>query len=121
MSDMSVIDFDRTDCFFVENSDGTTVKCDVLVSFKNDRGSFVVYTDGSKNENGSIRAFASRCDSAVSSEVLLPIEEEDRNFVESVLECAIKENIRRARINDVRGVRKKGFARRRNSFSAKKK
>ena len=108
---MTAIDFYNNDCFFVENDDGTTVKCDILISVDNEEnGKLIVFTDGSKNENGAVRAFASRYNPAVCGNMLLPIEDEsDRDFVGSVLRYILRREKIRARLRDVQGSREKSF------------
>ena len=106
---MAAIDFDKEDIFFVENDNGR-VKCDILFSFQDEYGFFVVFTDGSKTENGKTRAFAARYDPDISENILLPIEnEEDIEYVNEAFNYSVRRNNRRTR-RDVYGVRHGRYA-----------
>lgn len=65
--------------FFIKNEDGTETECAVLFTFDNDeRGkSYVVYTDGSFNEEGKIQVYASIYNPNKGYQRLIPIKSKE--------------------------------------------
>ena len=101
---MALLDFKNADSFTIENGEGETVECSVLFSFDDgEDGMLIVFTDGSKDEYGRVRAFAGLFNPAVCENMLLPIESEtDMDYIDS----ALKHINRRNKIRDLRRRRR---------------
>lgn len=103
---MSLAELNNVDSFFVTNDDGTVTECDILFSLDDgEDGMFIVFTDGSRNEYGRVRAFAGLYNPASCENMLLPIENEtDMNYIASALKYINTENRRRDKKRRRRGV-----------------
>ena len=64
--------------FTIVNDEGKEIECEVLFTFDSDetKKSYIVYTDNSTDESGSIRVYASTYDPTGKSNVLEPVESE---------------------------------------------
>lgn len=74
--------------FTIVKDDGTTVECEVLFTFDNRATgkSYVVYVDGTTDENGITQVYASVYDPTGENLQLMPIEtEEEWEVIENVL------------------------------------
>jgi len=74
--------------FKVPNSEGKEVEYEVLFTFVSDETNknYMVYTDGSKDENGNIRVFASVYVPGKETTELLPIEtEKEWKIIDTIL------------------------------------
>ena len=87
---------DNKNQFTVINNEGKEVVCDVLFTFDSDETgkSYIVYTDNTKDKNGSIQVFASIFNPEDENTELLPIEsEKEWKVIETILE-SLQEEIR---------------------------
>lgn len=78
----------KNSVFTIKNEEGTEIECEVLFTFDSEqtKKSYVVYTDNTSDESGSLRVYASVYDPNGNNKSLLPIEtEEEWNTVESIL------------------------------------
>lgn len=83
--------------FTMTNDKGENVKCEVLMTVDSDEfnNSYIVYTDHSMDDNGSIRTYASIYDPTGNSLELKPITtDEEWDMIESVLASAQKQVIK---------------------------
>lgn len=64
--------------FTIVNDEGKEIECEVLFTFDSDetKKSYIVYTDNTTDESGSIRVYASIYDPTGKSSVLEPVESE---------------------------------------------
>ena len=74
--------------FTVLRDDGTEITCDVLFTFDSEETgkSYVVYTDGTKDEGGNVQIFASVYDPTGENLKLMPVEtEQEWVIIETIL------------------------------------
>ena len=74
--------------FTIKNSNGVEVECEILFTFDSEqtKKSYIVYTDYSKEENGSLKVYANTYDPNGNNMNLMPIEtEEEWNIIEAIL------------------------------------
>ncbi len=74
--------------FTIINDKGEEVECEILFTFDSDetKKSYIVYTDNTTDEEGSIKVYASIYDSTGASPDLLPIEtEKEWLIIENIL------------------------------------
>ncbi|MGM9834322.1 MAG: DUF1292 domain-containing protein [Bacilli bacterium] len=74
--------------FTIVNDKGKEVECEVLFTFDSDetKKSYIVYTDNSTDESGSVRVFASVFDPTGTNNALMPIEtEKEWLVIENIL------------------------------------
>lgn len=84
--------------FKVINNEGKEVTCEVLFTFDSDETgkSYIVYTDGTTDETGGIRVYASIFNPDDENSELLPIEsEKEWKVIETILE-SLQEEVRNA-------------------------
>jgi len=84
--------------FTIVNDKGEEVECEILFTFDSDetKKSYIVYTDNSTEEDGSIRVFASVFDPTGASSDLTPIEtEKEWLIIENIL-SSVQEKIEEA-------------------------
>ena len=81
--------------FTVINDKGEEVVCDVLFTFDSEetKKSYIVYTDNSTDEDGSIRVYASVFDPTGNNPDLLPIETEKEWLVIENILASVQEKI----------------------------
>lgn len=75
--------------FKIIDSEGKEITCEIVTTFKNDETgiTYVVYTDGTKDENGELETYASRYALEGSNYVLYPIEDDSEwDLIDEVLE-----------------------------------
>ena len=71
---------------------GKEVICDIVMTFKNDNIDYIVYTDGTKDENGDLEIYASRYVLNGDKYILNPIEKDSEwNLVDEMLESVDRE------------------------------
>lgn len=74
--------------------DEKEVICDIVMTFKDEGNNvnYIVYTDGTKDENGDLEIYASRYDINNGQYVLNPIEKDSEwNLIDIMLESKSKE------------------------------
>lgn len=72
--------------------DGKEIICDVVMTFSNNNIDYIVYTDGTKDENGDLEVYASRYVMENNQYILNPIEEDSEwDLVDEMLETTSKE------------------------------
>ena len=74
--------------FTMKSANGTEIECEVLFTFDSEqtKKSYLVYTDNTKDESGSLRVYANIYDPNGTSMNLMPIEtQEEWNTVEAIL------------------------------------
>ncbi len=74
--------------FTIKNSNGTEVECEILFTFDSEqtKKSYIVYTDYTKEESGSLKVYANTYDPNGNNMNLMPIEtEEEWNTIEAIL------------------------------------
>lgn len=74
--------------FTIKNANGVEVECEVLFTFDSDqtKKSYLVYTDNTKDESGSLKVYANIYDPNGNNMNLLPIEtQEEWNTIEAIL------------------------------------
>ena len=74
--------------FTILREDGTPITCDVLFTFDSEETgkSYVVYTDGTRDEGGNIQVFASVYDPTGENLRLMPVEtEREWTVIETIL------------------------------------
>jgi len=84
--------------FKVINNEGKEVTCEVLFTFDSDETgkSYIVYTDGTLDETGGTRVYASIFNPDDENTELLPIEsEKEWKVIETILET-LQEEVRNA-------------------------
>jgi len=77
----------------IEN--GKEIVCDVVLTFRdeNNNKNYIVYTDGTKDEDGDLEIYASRYLIKDDSYYLEEVEnEEEWNLIDNMLESKYKEN-----------------------------
>ncbi len=83
--------------FTMTNEAGENVKCEVLMTIDSEEfhNSYIVYTDHSMDENGSLKTYASIYDPTGNSLELKPVTtDEEWDMIESVLASAQKQVIK---------------------------
>lgn len=74
-------------------SEGKTITCDIIFTFKDEINNinYIVYTDGSKDDNEELKIYASRYVIENKDYILKPIEDEyEWNLIDNMLESKIK-------------------------------
>ena len=74
--------------------DGKEILCDIVMTFKDDGNNvnYIVYTDGTKDENGDLEIYASRYEIDDGKYILNPIEKDSEwNLIDLMLESKNKE------------------------------
>jgi uncharacterized protein YrzB (UPF0473 family) len=87
--------------FTIINDKGEEVECEILFTFDSDetKKSYIVYTDNTTDEEGSIKVYASIYDSTGTSPDLLPIEtEKEWLIIENIL-SSVQEKVSEAADN----------------------
>ena len=81
--------------FTIVNDKGEEVECEILFTFDSDetKKSYIVYTDNTTDEDGSIRVYASVFDPTGTNPDLLPIETEQEWLVIENILAAVQEKI----------------------------
>jgi uncharacterized protein YrzB (UPF0473 family) len=81
--------------FTIVNDKGEEVECEILFTFDSDetKKSYIVYTDNTTDEDGSIRVYASVFDPTGTNPDLLPIETEKEWLVIENILAAVQEKI----------------------------
>lgn len=77
--------------FTIVNDDGVEIECEVLFTVDSDetKKSYIVYTDNTEDESGSIKTYASIYDPTGQSLKLEPIEtEKEWQMIEDILSSA---------------------------------
>ena len=84
--------------FTIVNDKGEEVECEILFTFDSDetRKSYIVYTDNTTDEDGSIRVYASIYDPSGATPDLLPIESEKEWLVIENILASVQEKIEEA-------------------------
>ncbi len=69
---------EKKSVFTIVNDEGQEVECEVLFTFDSDetKKSYIVYTDNTIDEDGSIKVYASIYDPTGKSSVMEPVESE---------------------------------------------
>ena len=74
---------------------GKEIECDILLTFKDENNdiSYIVYTDGTKDENDELEVYASRYSKKGNDFMLEAIENEyEWNLIDNMLELKFKGN-----------------------------
>ena len=81
--------------FTIINDKGEEVECEILFTFDSDetKKSYIVYTDNTTDEDGSIRVYASVFDPSGANPDLLPIESEKEWLVIENILASVQEKI----------------------------
>ena len=81
--------------FTIINDKGEEIECEILFTFdsKENKKSYIVYTDNSTDEDGSIRVYASVFDPTGNNPDLLPIETEKEWLVIENILASVQEKI----------------------------
>ncbi len=81
--------------FTIVNDKGEEIECEILFTFDSDetKKSYIVYTDNTTDEEGSIRVFASVFDPTGTNPDLLPIETEKEWLVIENILASVQEKI----------------------------
>ena len=81
--------------FTIVNDKGEEVECEILFTFDSDetKKSYIVYTDNTTDEDGSIRVYASVFDPTGTNPDLLPIESEKEWLVIENILASVQEKI----------------------------
>ena len=81
--------------FTIVNDKGEEVECEILFTFDSDetKKSYIVYTDNTTDEDGSIRVYASIFDPSGNNPDLLPIESEKEWLVIENILASVQEKI----------------------------
>ncbi len=81
--------------FTIVNDKGEEIECEILFTFDSDetKKSYIVYTDNTTDEDGSIRVFASVFDPTGNNPDLLPIETEKEWLVIENILASVQEKI----------------------------
>ena len=81
--------------FTIVNEKGEEIECEILFTFDSDetKKSYIVYTDNTTDEDGSIRVYASVFDPTGTNPDLLPIETEKEWLVIENILAAVQEKI----------------------------
>jgi len=75
--------------------DGKEVECEIITIFRDDNNdiNYIVYTDGTKEEDGELEVFASRYVEEDGNYILKAIETESEwNLIDNVLESKFRGN-----------------------------
>ncbi len=78
----------KNSVFTIKNASGTEVECEVLFTFDSEqtKKSYIVYTDNTKDESGSLKVYANSYDPSGNNMNLFPIETEaEWNTIEAIL------------------------------------
>lgn len=89
-----------TDTIRVLNDEGREIECDVLFTFErpDTKKSYIVYTDNTKDEDGSIQVYASVYDPKGEDPALYPVETEaEWRLIDTILDKVQKEAEARVR------------------------
>ena len=81
--------------FTIINDKGEEIECEILFTFDSEetKKSYIVYTDNSTDEDGSIRVYASVFDPTGNNPDLLPIETEKEWLVIENILASVQEKI----------------------------
>ena len=81
--------------FTIINDKGEEIECEILFTFDSEetKKSYIVYTDNSTDEDGSIRVYASVFDPTGNNPDLLPIETEKEWLVLENILASVQEKI----------------------------
>ena len=81
--------------FTIINDKGEEIECEILFTFDSEetKKSYIVYTDNSTDEDGSIRVYASVFDPTGNNPDLLPIETEKAWLVIENILASVQEKI----------------------------
>ncbi len=81
--------------FTIVNDKGEEIECEILFTFDSDetKKSYIVYTDNTTDEDGSIRVFASVFDPTGTNPDLLPIETEKEWLVIENILASVQEKV----------------------------
>ncbi len=81
--------------FTIVNDKGEEVECEILFTFDSDetKKSYIVYTDNTTDEDGSIKVYASVFDPTGTNPDLLPIETEKEWLVIENILASVQEKI----------------------------
>ena len=81
--------------FTIINDKGEEIECEILFTFDSEetKKSYIVYTDNSTDEDGSIRVYASAFDPTGNNPDLLPIETEKEWLVIENILASVQEKI----------------------------
>ena len=81
--------------FTIVNEKGEEIECEILFTFDSDetKKSYIVYTDNTTDEDGSIRVYASVFDPTGTNPDVLPIETEKEWLVIENILAAVQEKI----------------------------
>ena len=81
--------------FTIINDKGVEIECEILFTFDSDetKKSYIVYTDNTTDDDGSIRVFASVFDPTGTNPDLLPIETEKEWLVIENILASVQEKI----------------------------
>ena len=74
--------------FYVERTDGERLRCDILFTYESHTNgkNYIIYTDNSTDETGSVNVYASIFDPSQENPSLDPIETEaEWNMIETIL------------------------------------
>ncbi len=84
--------------FTIINDKGEEVECEILFTFDSDetKKSYIVYTDNTTDEDGSIKVYASIFDPTGNNPDLLPIETEKEWLVIENILASVQEKIEEA-------------------------
>ena len=75
--------------------DGKTIVCDVIMTFRDDNNdiNYIVYTDGTTDEDGDLEIYASRYIVNNNDYILSPIENDyEWDLIDNMLEAKDREN-----------------------------
>ena len=75
--------------------DNKTITCDIVMMFRDDNNdvNYVVYTDGTKDDNGDLEIYASRYIKQEGNYILKPIENDyEWDLIDNMIESKRKEN-----------------------------
>lgn len=84
--------------FTIVNEEGQEVECEILFTFDSDetKKSYVVYTDNTKEEDGSTKVYASVYDPTGKNPALMPIETDKEWLVIENILSSVQEKIEEA-------------------------
>lgn len=71
------------------------IECDILLTFSDDNNNvnYIVYTDGTKDENGELEVYASRYEKKDGDLILNAIQDESEwNLIDNMLESKFRGN-----------------------------
>ena len=96
---------EETMTFKVINDEGKEIDCEVLFTFESDetKKNYMVYTDNTKDENGSTKVYASVFVPEKEPLELLPVEtEREWKVIETILESIQEENKKEKELKNLR-------------------